>query len=824
MTRRVAPKGTLVLLAWGAWVAACILAILQARFTADLSAFLPATPTPAQQLLIQQLREGPASRLILVAIEGADAARRATLSEALAERLRADPRFTSIQNGETLAQSADRDFLYANRYLLSPTVSANRFTPEGLRAAIEETLSLLTSPLGMLVKPLVPSDPTGELVGLVTRLEPASGPKSQDGVWVSPDGQRALLLVQTRAPGSDTDGQALAVSAIHQAFTETIASVGQAAQGITPAKLLMTGPGVFAVRIRDQIHHEVVRLSALGTALITGLLLFMYRSVTALVLGLLPVLTGALTGVAAVSLGFGVVHGVTLGFGATLIGEAVDYAIFLFVQSGQSGGTLDDWTRRFWPTIRLGVLTSLIGFGTLLTSSLPGLAQLGLYSIGGLTAAAVVTRYALPYLLPAKLRIRDLTGLGRRLSRLLPTARHLRWPMALFALPAVWVLVVQGDDLWNRELSALSPVPPSDQALDGRLRADLGAPDVRYLVAVTGKDREQVLEDAERLAPTLDALVDEGVLQGYESPARLLPSRSIQNQRQASLPSRTELERNLGLALKGLPLKPGVLAPFLDAVEQARTAPLIEPEDLAGTSLALGVDSLLSPVRQGCSRRPASPEDGGCATLWTALLPLRAPATGPSELTIEAERVRAALSKAGLPQAHFLDIKTQADHLYSGYLREAARLSLTGLALIAGLLWVALGSLSRTLRVLVPLLLAVLMVTAALALAGEHLNLMHLVGMLLTVAVGSNYGLLFELRSPGGLVDPGTLASLLVANLTTVTGFGVLATAQLPVLQAIGVTVAPGAALALIFSAALARPDADGTAPIQAFPNGGTRP
>jgi predicted exporter len=101
---------------------------------------------------------------------------------------------------------------------------------------------------------------------------------------------------------------------------------------------------------------------------------------------------------------------------------------------------------------------------------------------------------------------------------------------------------------------------------------------------------------------------------------------------------------------------------------------------------------------------------------------------------------------------------------------------------------------------------------------------MHLVGMLLTVAVGSNYGLLFELRSPGGLVDPGTLASLLVANLTTVTGFGVLATAQLPVLQAIGVTVAPGAALALIFSAALARPDADGTAPIQAFPNGGTRP
>jgi predicted exporter len=44
-----------------------------------------------------------------------------------------------------------------------------------------------------------------------------------------------------------------------------------------------------------------------------------------------PVLSGAVAGVATVSLGFGQVHGLTLGFGTTLIGEAVDYSI-LFVQ------------------------------------------------------------------------------------------------------------------------------------------------------------------------------------------------------------------------------------------------------------------------------------------------------------------------------------------------------------------------------------------------------------------------------------------------------------------------------------------------------------
>ena len=102
-------------------------------------------------------------------------------------------------------------------------------------------------------------------------------------------------------------------------------------------------------------------------------------------LGLVPVASGALAGVAAVALGFGAVHGITLGFGVTLIGESVDYSIYLFVQRSA------DWRRTLWPTLRLGVLTSIAGFAALLPSAFPGLAQLGLYSIAGLIAAALVT-------------------------------------------------------------------------------------------------------------------------------------------------------------------------------------------------------------------------------------------------------------------------------------------------------------------------------------------------------------------------------------------------------------------------------------------------
>src|SRR5690606_19641614 len=100
---------------------------------------------------------------------------------------------------------------------------------------------------------------------------------------------------------------------------------------------------------------------------------------------------------------------------------AVDYSIYLFMQAERNASGHRAWLARAWPTIRLGVLTSVCGFATLLLSGFPGLAQLGLYSIAGLTAAALMTRFVLPHLLPANFWIRDMSGAGRRIARY---ARH----------------------------------------------------------------------------------------------------------------------------------------------------------------------------------------------------------------------------------------------------------------------------------------------------------------------------------------------------------------------------------------------------------------
>ena len=233
------------ILVWMALLAAAGWIVAHAHYTADLSAFLPARATPAQQALVDELREGVASRLVLIDIDGGERTQRAQLSQALATRLRANPAFRSVNNGRAAAAELDQRFIFNHRYLLSEQVTPEHFTAVGLRSAISESLDALASSAGFLAKDLLLTDPTGETLQVLGQLSPETGPRMEEGVWVSADGNEALLVAQTRVPGGDTSGQEQAVAVIEAEFGRLRAATLPAA---TTIRLRVSGPGVFAVR------------------------------------------------------------------------------------------------------------------------------------------------------------------------------------------------------------------------------------------------------------------------------------------------------------------------------------------------------------------------------------------------------------------------------------------------------------------------------------------------------------------------------------------------------------------------------------------------
>ena len=775
MTRRTA----FVLLLWLAVVAAAVGQIARTTFSADLSAFLPASPDAQQRVLIEQLESGLPARTLLMAIEGGDAKQRADASRALTQALRASGLFEQVQNGGAESWSQVGGWLFDHRYALSPAVDAQRFTPAGLRDALGETLSLLGTPAGNRIKPLLERDPTGEITRIAESLIPASAPRSEEGVWVSRQQTgavpRALLVAISQAPGANLDAQQAAINQVRASFASG------PGQGLT---LKMSGAPLFAVDSRAQIEREVHWLAMAGTVLMCSLLLLAFASWSALGVALLPVATGVLVGIAAVSLVFGGVHGITLGFGTTLIGEAVDYAIYYLIQA-RAGGAVQ-WLRSGWPTVRLGLLTSLCGFAALLFSGFPGLAQLGVFSVAGLLGAATFTRFVMPVLMPQGARG---AGLRQHLGRLATLAVGwlpcLRWPLLALGVAAALLLMQRGD-LWRADLSSLSPVSKEALDLDASLRADLSAGDARALVVVQGADLQAVLHRAESTALLLDPLVERGVIGGYDSVARWLPSLLTQHQRRASLPAAGDLRAALQEATRGGPLTAERLAPFLAEVEQARQRAPLDIESLRAAGLSALIDALLLQRKDGS---------------WVALLPLQ-----PVAERLDTEAVRQALK--GDAQVQVIEIGAELKRLYSHYLGEAQAQALLGGLGVVLLIAFTLRSARRVLAVCQPLALSVLLTLGLLTLLEVPLGILHLVGLLLVVAVGSNYALFFDMLQREATAeqpaDPDTLASLLLANLTTVLSFGLIALSDIPALSAIGRVVALGALLALLLAAAFA--------------------
>lgn len=740
--------------------------------TTELTAFVPEARTDTERMLFRALRQGPASRTLLIRLTGAPPQQLAELSQGLADRLRDDPRFRRVANGAQLMPEAERRRWFAYRYLLSPTVTAQRFQADGLEQALAQRLQELASPLGAMRKDELGADPTAEFQSLLARWRPANAPATRFGVWFDHSGRRALLMAETAAAAYDIDAQAEALAAIDAAFA-----------GLRPppqARLQRAGPGAFAVASRNTTRNEAQRLSGLAALVMAALLWAAYRRFWVVALGALPLVTGLVVAAAAVSLWFGGIHGLTLAFGFTLLGIAIDYPVHVFSHAGSGG--LGAAVTRIWPTLALGAVTTALGFGALMASGFTGLAQLGLFAVSGLLMAALVTRWVLPALTPRGGALPPPRGLG--LVANLETAQG-----RLALLPALGLAAALAGGLpamgitWEDDLATLTPIPDSARALDGELRRALGAPEVSHAVLVQGPDAETALQRTEAVAEQLQTLVGAGHLGGFTAVSHYLPSQRTQRQRQRRLPETAALQTDLQRAVASSPFRRDAFAPFVAAVEQARRQTPLGPEQLADTLLGARVEALLYPGTEG----------------WVSVLPLTQ--------VHDAQALETWAQQAGTA-VRYLDQRAAARALMARVRSQGMNALLWGAGLMSLVLLWALRSWRRAVRVLLPVVLATLATLLALAAGGVAVSLFHLMALLMVVGAGLDYSLFFN-RSPADVAERRrTFHALLVCAISTTAVFGILSASQLPVLRAIGVTVALGVGASLLFALLLAKPDA----------------
>jgi predicted exporter len=783
--------GALLVAGLGAFVASRL------EISTDITHFLPGGEADADVTLARQLATSELTRTMVLLVEAADSTQAVATSRELEAALRAEPRvgpaLAFLEGGPPEGTEEALWELYEPRRLAflasDPAQVEARLSTEGLATAAARLKRRLALPISGLLSRVVPGDPLLILPDLFERLAGAraEGLRLVEGRFLTADGRGAVLFLGTQAAPFDSTAQRPFLAGVRAAFESVNASHGGR------FVLRQSGANRFSLRAEESIQADIGRVSIWSFVLILPLLLLLFRSLRLVLLTLPIVAVGSLAGTAACLAVFGSVHGLTLAFGAALIGVSVDYPIHFYCH--QMLAPAPAGPRRtlegIWPGMVLGAATTIVGFVALVLPSFPGLREFAVFGSFGIAASLVATRALLPPLVPAETRP---TRFGRALVGWIERAAAAvgrRRPVVAALVGAVVLVGVIGSARirWNDDVADLGRLDPELMAEDAAIREQVLRYEGRRFVVAVGEDEQGALALNDRVAEVLAAAQAAGELGGYRTAATLLPSA----ERQRAVDSAVRADTTLWPRLQGALAAEGFVvesfAPFRDALQAPAPDPLVW-QDLAGSALA----PLVRPFR-------VSLGDG--VGLLSFVLDLREP-----------EALEARL--AAVPGARLVDVGATLTRAYGAYRARMLSLLLVGLAAVVGLVALRHRALRPTLVACAPALLAALGTVGLLSLFGVALNLLSLVALLMIVSMGDDFGIfLAEAGGDRGALDA-THLSVSIACLTTIVSFGLLALSDEPALFTLGLTSVIGAALTLLFAVSLGaffrRPEDDSSA------------
>ncbi|HZZ09915.1 MAG TPA: MMPL family transporter [Paraburkholderia sp.] len=801
---------------WGmraAWLLLALVAALYCgwRFAGpsplqtNLLALLPATEAdPVAEKAVDSLASALGDRTVFLVTSHDDAHAKAA-AEQLGASLRKSGAFASVTAELPpfdLSQIATLYMPYrfglltaADRAALS-SVSAGSAASS---AVLKDTLAQrLYSPLqGGLTTPLA-DDPFGWLQRWLGGLPLAtSNLELDDNMLVAHRGANTSVLIVATLPGSAYE------SKTQRAVLDALARGESALKPSFPdVSVARTGAVFYAESARSASEREVhlIGLASLGG--IALLMLWVFRSPRLILLGFVSTALGIVCALAATLLVFGKLHLLTLVFGASLIGEAVDYSIQYFVVYL---GAPRDWdarrgAREVRPALSVALATSLLGYAILTWVPFPALKQIACFAMVGIVTAYASVLWLLPALLtrgPKRSPRRIFDNAARVLAVWHRTIGGKRaWVVAMLllivAIPG-WLRLTRDDDI-----HLLIQRDPVLVAQENKVRDAVGVDNSAQFFVVRGETPEAVLQRAEALGAKLDALNGTANSVGsYQSVAQFVPSAKQQHDDHALLAQHVFNDPS---AVRATLLQAG----FKDEVADAWLAAYAKPQP------TLAVDTWLK-----------APWSQPYKHLWLGEVDARSHAYAavviPQGVTPRNEPALIAIA-AAVPGIAFVDKAASVSKLFGAYrvdsgwwlggalalvlvlliLRYAPKKALPGDALKPASAW---QRVSGGVTVTLPVLLAAGVTLAVFGYAQVPLNLFNWLALMLVLGVGANYAVFLREGCLRADADLGAVwTGVLLSAATTLLSFGMLGMSAMPALKSFGATLALGIAVSVLLA------------------------
>jgi predicted exporter len=746
------------------------------RLGTDVTHFMPDGSGSELARVSALLTDSAFTRTMVVSVGAGEPAIAIAAARELAASLRAHPEVAWVRSALDDAQLEPLFELYFPRrhYFLSedpereiPTLLAE----PALRERARELKRRLASPAAAVFEPLASADPLGSFPRIAERLRgDDSSLRIEGGQFVSRDGRHAILLLGTRASAFDSGRQSRLLADLRGAFDGIARRLGG------ELVLEISGANRFAVAAEQSIKRDVYRIAACSFFGVAAVFLLFVGSLRGFLVVSLPPLAGILVATTAGLALFGELDGLTMAFGASLMGIAIDYSNHLLLHHGLGppAETPGATALRIRPSLSLGALTTVASLVGLAITAFPAFREMSFFATVGVLTGLGVTLFVLPDLLagvpplPARsaTTAARLAGLFRRLDRA---------PRALVLAPVVVALlgVVALPRLrWQDDMSRLTRFDPELLAEEKRVRERVSRLDTGRFVIGVAPDASAAVALDERIRERLRRVIDAGGLDGSRSLHTLLWSEQLQRRNGALVASDAGLVERVDAVFGEEGFRRGAFRPFAEALEQS--PPPLTLADLQQSPLA----ELLAPFVFAL---------GDELAVVTYLRGLRSP-----------EAVRSAL--ADLDGVHLLDQRGFVNEIYGEFRQTTLRQMLVGALFVVLLLVVRYRAWRPVVASFLPSAVVVLLLLETFALAGVEANLLHVMSLIMVMGMGVDYGIFLVDSTQRGEALGSTMLSLLLSCLTTVFVFGTLTLSSQPSLRAIGVTTGLGVLLSYLLA------------------------
>ncbi len=639
-------------------------------------------------------------------------------------------------------------------------IIATQLEPDAIDRRVANNLAQLLQPQGMVLKNKIRRDPL-QLEHLALQklgnLNPIPAVQLKNGHFLSEDGKSSLILADTTIPITDAVGGRALLDAFAVARS-------QLPTGIT-ADLISGHP--YTLANAETIQADMKRVLLVSSIGILLLFVVFLRSLRALFVYLLPLIS-MVAAVVATGVCFGTVSGITIGFGAVMLGITIDYGLHVYFACRQGRVALggEQVISAVARPVLFGGLTSLAAFSVLLSSALPGQRQLAVFAMGGIATALVLALLFLPHFIGGSKGESSPSSLHLR-RHIFDRQPKLRLLVLLFWLGITCFAAVQAQKLTiNAELRQLSYLPPELEQAEQQLAATWGNMRSRALVFAGGKDLETALQHNEQVWQQLNQL---GVEDEVVSLAPLLPSQQIQQQRirdwetfwQQHQATSRDLLQTAGGKYR---FSAQAFTPFWEWLNQP--PPLIDVNVLNSWGLERAVSSLLLEDEHGYQ--------------IITLFPDRADLLASLEDKFGSVDAINLVSQRRFSQQ--LSSEIGAD--FSQFVSYA------GIAVVV-LLLILFRKLPEVLLALLPVLTGLLVMFGGMGWLGLEMNLFNVVAAILIIGLAVDYGI-FMVCHGQEEEDLASSRAVLISGLTTLVGFGALLLARHPALHSIGLTVMLG--------------------------------